>query len=345
MLQSDVDLANDEERIKYILQKLVSTGKKESNIIVTPNVTTKDTKSSTIHQSLGKLHYDSNHIDESWQEYTMAIAYAPPGSHELTLAYANRSAILFKLNMFSDSLADLNHIPEESYPDDIKSNLYLRVAKCHYYLSVEDLDKSRQWLDAVKSDERKSCEVELKRQEKTVISFKKDKDVDQLKCYKWDFQDVPPLLNHENPIVPGLSDAVKLNYSREFGRYITATRKIESGEILGVQEPYADVVNQDLKYTLCGCCRKQTWSSLPCNDCAHVMYCSEDCRYIAQRDYHDIECTVIPQLLEFGVHDKFFMALRLTILGIKETGYSLEIFKNYCQDIDKSEGKNKKLKL
>lgn len=61
----------------------------------------------------------------------MSIAYSPPKSREIALAYGNRSAVFLKVKLYSDCLVDTERaLVNPLMPDNLKTKLYLRKAVC-----------------------------------------------------------------------------------------------------------------------------------------------------------------------------------------------------------------------
>ncbi|XP_032457515.1 SET and MYND domain-containing protein 4 isoform X6 [Nasonia vitripennis] len=68
---------------------------------------------------------NKNNVDKlltSWELYSKAIAIAPNTSQELSLAYANRSAVLFCFKKFEECIGDINHALELNYPTHLKGS-------------------------------------------------------------------------------------------------------------------------------------------------------------------------------------------------------------------------------
>ena len=66
--------------------------------------------------------------------YTRAVGYAPIDSKEISLAFANRSAVTYSLRDFSDALKDINRALKGDYPDHLKFKLWERKGKCLFEL-------------------------------------------------------------------------------------------------------------------------------------------------------------------------------------------------------------------
>lgn len=64
------------------------------------------------------------------QTYSVSAAFAPIGSEELALAYANRSAVTLSLKEFETCLEDIDRALAGKYPEHLKFKLYERKGKC-----------------------------------------------------------------------------------------------------------------------------------------------------------------------------------------------------------------------
>lgn len=247
--------------------------------------------------------------------------------------------VFFKANLFFDCLEDINSALRSNYPDNLKAKLYYRKACCQQALqSTKDqsaikktVAKARHWLQEMSQDKQKSM-LETLNNKDLLNSY------GNATCYKWGFQDIVPKLNSENSAIPGLSDAVEMKYSEKYGRHMVATRDIKPGEFVGIQKPYTRVVALKMRFKFCWHCGKQTWSSLPCNTCGEVVYCSTNCRENSRKEYHDIECELLRQLFAYGgsltTRDIYMMPLRLTIMAYKEAGCDLNALKKMIDKIE-----------
>lgn len=327
---------NHDEALKNILKEL--SHDKILSSIPNPAVQCKNALLSVKYRNEGNDCFRMQDYMGAHKKYTQSIAYAISGSQELSLAYANRSAVLFSTNYISDCLIDISRALEVGYPDHEKTKLLIRKASCYQALNYEKslikkiLDEARHWLENVDEQKRKPLEEKIKLLKASRTGVKKN-------CYKLDIKGTAPKLKAENISIPGLSASVMLQYSKKYGRHMVATRDIKPGEILGVQKPYANVVLMMMRYNICWHCAKQTWCSLPCDDCSEVIFCSKSCQNQANADYHDIECYVIRKMMAFGTRDNFLSALQLSIKAIKESNNSFETLKNNTDKIENSKGK------
>ncbi|KAF0686632.1 Aste57867_21579 [Aphanomyces stellatus] len=80
------------------------------------------------------------------------------------------------------------------------------------------------------------------------------------------------------------------------GRSLQATDAIAAGTVLLTETPLAHAVDPATQY--CAHCAKRTPNPVPCDHCAHDMYCGAACRAAAWDDHHRHECG-----LQLPVHE------------------------------------------
>lgn len=381
--------------------------------------------------------------------YTKSIAYAP-GARELSLAYANRSAALFKAHLYEDCLEDCERALKLDYPDKWKAKLYARKARC--LSSIASLGKSsvasscQNTIPGSRTTKSTSsildnCSIASSTESSAASSSKNsntnpstfistssgfscpvassgknlaassvasstgnetttsntvvrdcsfstlgsvasspgdsatssDEKIEETLCQirKWlpkmDIKDsgvklVKKTLNNlqlmgqndaafikfddernlpsiiaDNKEIRGATSAVAIEYSDDYGKHVRATRDIDVGEILAINEGYATVLMLNKIYTHCAHCLKQTWSGIPCNNCVYAIYCNEQCRRDAWDSYHQIECRIVGPVINMEMNHMALMALRLTVCAFNEVGDSQSL-KDHLAQIDSLPG-------
>ena len=178
------------------------------------------------------------------------------------------------------------------------------------------LQEAKTAIDSVTQFEKKNSFLREFRSIKTL----KKKQVDDEK-----FEINLPTLK-PNLEISCASDAVKIEFNEKYGRHLLATRKIETAEILIIEDIYYGFLNNwYLCFMYCSHCLKLAMTSIPCDSCSFVSYCSEECKTMAWEKYHDIECKV--RLLIEADEDydpismkRFSYDIRIFIKAIKEEG-------------------------
>ncbi|KAK0173170.1 hypothetical protein PV328_006408 [Microctonus aethiopoides] len=308
---------NDEERVKIALQYL----SRNENPIDYSHKPILQCKSATIaseHIEKGNNAYQSLSWCDSFELYTKAVSYAEINSKELARAYGNRSAVLYEWGLYDDSLIDIERALKIGYNDDTKAKLYTRRAKCIYALEkkmtpevIKAIADARKWLEKMNSIKKKLLMNILD-------EFPKNLSIKKVST-KGDFSKLMPKIPNDNPKIPGVSGAVTLNYSQEYGRHVVATKDINVGEVIMVQKFYLNFIMADSYYQNCANCCKFVFAGIPCHQCVNVIYCDENCRDEHWREYHDIECSVISAMIG-NVISQNILTLRLTVKAYKEAG-------------------------
>lgn len=129
-------------------------------------------------------------------------------------------------------------------------------------------------------------------------------------------------------------------YNEKDGRHLVAARNIKPGEIICVQTPYVMTSNTELTpYAYCCHCLKISWSSIPCNVCGWTFFCSDKCKEEAWKQYHDIECFVMPRIRHTAESQLWRqLAIRTVVLAVREAG-GISKLKSELAEVDECTGK------
>ncbi|XP_044020550.1 SET and MYND domain-containing protein 4-like isoform X1 [Aphidius gifuensis] len=264
---------------------------------------------------------NKDYLSKSIEAYTKSIAFAPVGSSELSLAYANRSAALFKARLYQDCLLDIERAIKAGYPDHLKTKLFIRQSLCFKALNPNSRlegcisnANAIQWLpDLLKSYPNYNLEGEYL---KMMNQLEKPRDIIKFS----------PEIKNKNSIIAGGSDAIELKRINDNNQHIVATRDIKSGEFIYLSEPFATALCAELRFTNCWHCCRQTWAGIPCDQCPNVVFCSPKCKVSAWSEYHDIECLVLGELLKPNEIDlEYLLAIKILSKAINSAGGLIEL--------------------
>lgn len=229
-------------------------------------------------------------IDTALEEYTKCIAYATPGSEAMAFGYANRSAVLDKVNRPVECLEDIERALQNNYPEFSKPKLLIRRAKCYKELANENYIHAKFWLYKVPLNDP-TCSLLVRQLKSYPLLTDREKILDE--------GSLLPEVKSPSSKYPCASDAVDIGYSRYYGRQIVATRDIDPGEILIVEENFTNYISAEDSFYCCSHCSTFLWNGVPCEHCINVFYCSEKCRVAAWNEYHSTECTTFDLLLQY----------------------------------------------
>ncbi|XP_023795285.1 SET and MYND domain-containing protein 4, partial [Cyanistes caeruleus] len=265
--------------------------------------------------------------------YSKAASHELPGSPEVSVCFANRSAALFHLGHFEVCLEDIARAESHGYPDRLLPKVLLRKAEC--LLCLERLQDAQDILSVLES------KIALDGVMTTHLT--RLKKLSQLKVKLGEKERCPepareehggiqgkPEIWEENSRISGASSSLSLSFDAERGRHLVASQDIVPGQSLVKEEAFVSVLcpgeslplqdgatawdtratNADL---YCHRCLRQLLASVPCHGCSYAKYCSQDCADMAWQQYHRTECSLGALLLTLGVF--CHVALRTVLLA------------------------------
>lgn len=119
------------------------------------------------------------------------------------------------------------------------------------------------------------------------------------------------------PQIQGAKNCIEIKEDDTFGRHVVASRDIQIGEIICIENPFASVITGDTRYLYCHHCFEVCYNPIPCTNCSQSVYCEVECRSNAQ-DYHKYECPILQSVEVLGVNRLSLLALKMAILAKRE---------------------------
>eukprot|EP01105_Mastigella_eilhardi_P025656 TRINITY_DN7046_c0_g1_i1.p1 TRINITY_DN7046_c0_g1~~TRINITY_DN7046_c0_g1_i1.p1 ORF type:complete len:684 (-),score=130.18 TRINITY_DN7046_c0_g1_i1:55-2106(-) len=207
--------------------------------------------------------------------YTRGAAAAGCTS-ELPLCFANRAAVLMKLNKNVEAAEDCTRALEHGFPQDTCYKVYHRrglanMARGQFGSAVDDFAAALGYCTAAprNADEIKGC-LEKARVAATSETAPEDIVATEIKCTK-------------AHVYAGTSSV------KGAGRGLFTNVNCSPGDMLFAEDPCAAVLLPEHHFTRCHHCFRQCFALLPCPDCRLTMWCSNECRDSAVA-YHSFEC-------------------------------------------------------
>ena len=268
--------------------------------------------------------FKSSKTDEinkhTFLKYTASIAYAPKDSEKLALAFGNRSALLLHALKLEESTQDIDRALSITNSNSLKIKLLCRKVECLKRLGKRDTQKILNEAISLIS-EFKEGSTEREFYDKLIEKAKGNFEI-----YKKCVKEIEKVITsdsvlHENrkKKVNNFS-SVLLDYDKEFGRLLRASKDIRTGEILFIERMYTTIPIWERHLQICNHCLLMTWSSIPCDNCSWAMYCSDNCKTTAWEKYHNFECSVLSHDNEFQGYKESNVAIRMFIMRIQEAG-------------------------
>ncbi|XP_061514039.1 SET and MYND domain-containing protein 4 [Anopheles gambiae] len=197
--------------------------------------------------------------------YNESISYSAQGSETRALAYGNRSVVCLKFGLSQECLENIRLARASNYPARLADKLNKReqhVKRCIQH-------DPPVFPDRVKHTPGK---------------------------YRPRSSGHPaPKLSYEaHANVPQLVKCVELRQDSEFGRHLVTTQHLKAGDVLLIEKPYANLLIDVERHVRCAFCQNEDrFTLIPCEGCTVTMYCSEECRDKAHKQYHRYECGVL----------------------------------------------------
>ncbi|QQP38357.1 SET and MYND domaincontaining protein 4like [Caligus rogercresseyi] len=237
--------------------------------------------------------------------YSESVITAGEFGPELSLAYANRSATLYQLGHYEAASQDITLALKHQYPLNLRYKLHQRHGTCLARMgrsqdAIQAFDRALKSLkDAQKlSPEKKEALV------KDINALRVEvlnSEGEASSSSTWNnASSLPPSSPAKgwNPNMSGASSKLRLQmYNGE--RRVLAADKVDLGDILFIESPYAMVLLPGFYASLCHHCNK-----------AFPRFCSETCRSVAWDIYHQFECKGLDLAHSVGIAH---LALRIIL--------------------------------
>ena len=329
-------LKSDDERVVFGLTLACL----DNVFTVEPSFLPKSAAESTRLRNEGNKLFQKNRYREAFQVYSSSILNAPCESKgkELSLAFANSSAVLYHLKQYTECLKGIELALKNGYPGNLRYKLFDRQGKCFVELGKFDeamrcFGKAKQALNESKLDSKKmdtwckDLEMELCR------IYENEKSVEQTSNDKSVFSglvELPKLSHGRNSKFVSASCAIDIVTSHVTGRHPVATQDIKVGDILVIEKPFASVLLPRHVTSHCYHCLRLMANiiPIPCCQCSMVRYCSESCANQSWELYHSVECVSLDLIHRSGLDGNALLALRI----VAKAGYKFLVeFRNVIQ--------------
>ncbi|KAF1573032.1 SET and MYND domain-containing protein 4, partial [Eudyptes moseleyi] len=325
----------------------------------------KEPAAARFYREEGNRLFGRRHYGAAARLYSQAASHELPGSPEVSVCFANRSAALFHLGRFEVCLEDIARAESHGYPDRLLPKVLLRKAECLLCLGrLQDaadalsVVENKIAMDGIMTSPTHQALLKKLSQLKIKIHEKESwpepareacADI-QRKSEIWE----------ENDSISGASSSLSLNFDIERGRHLVASQDILPGQSLLKEEAFVSVLcpgesflPQDSSETAwdtrvtnadlyCHRCLRQLLASVPCRGCSYAKYCSQNCADVAWEQYHRTECSLGALLLTLGVF--CHVALRTVLLaGFAEVSRLVEWSHGGDKDLHNPEARCKHL--
>ncbi|XP_060765086.1 SET and MYND domain-containing protein 4 isoform X3 [Neoarius graeffei] len=251
----------------------------------------------------GNLSFKEKDYSSAALYYTLGVCHAEKNTEQLSLCYANRSAALFHLGLYTKCLEDIQQAFDEGYPSHLQYKLMDRWTQCTNLVKMqEDLKASPTKHQTPQTNEDT------------------DSSTNVLAAVSAHFH-------------PEKGRYLLATEDKSAGEIVLEDEAF-SFVLIPVNRPYkksgeASIFTTESRH--CHHCLCENFNSVPCRGCSYAQYCGQRCEREAWKQYHCWECSVGSELLTLGL--LAHLALRVTLkAGIKEVQQAREsCFKFVCE--------------
>lgn len=170
---------------------------------------------------------------------------------------------------------------------------------------------------------------------------KKKKNTDEETDWKYE-------LSYEaNSKNKSIANCLELRKNKKFGRHLITNRVLYPGDVIVIEDFFVHTVERDIMkmqtqksatyhddnkiyYSFCAYCfNSNSLDLIPCDGCTHTMYCSEECKKKAYKEYHQYECSFFDLNIDMPilVLRTFYRALSICHGDINELERLIESIK------------------
>ncbi|KAI5731580.1 hypothetical protein M8J77_012647 [Diaphorina citri] len=286
----------------------------------------------------GNKCFQKEEYKEALDMYNQAlihIEFIEGTNKDVSIIFANRSAVLYHLEKYEETLEDIRVALDLGYPKDITYKVKERKAKCLLALkqhksALEAFKQALTSLDDGKIPMEKKKKMQLDIQIMiSMLSKHKNLSNEQLS------KPSNPLktFDKSNKDFTTLSCKVDIEQNEKDGRFTRAREDIKVGENILVENSYASVLLEVYSKTHCYHCLKSvSLTPFPCKKCSRVIFCSWQCEQAAQSSHHAVECSLIPFIWKSGLSVICYISLRMMSQTKEDFFRNIQV---YLQDKDK----------
>ncbi|XP_048093055.1 SET and MYND domain-containing protein 4 [Alosa alosa] len=215
--------------------------------------------------------------------YSQGLCHAPGDSEQLALCYANRSAALFHLASYQESLEDIGRALAHGYPAQLQPKLLTRREQCQAFIRAQPPGQQTGTVAPTAITAGVSLRVSLEKGRHLVAT--EGKCAGDVLLEDQAFSCV---------LIPG-----EVLLGGPEGR----TKQ-------GAEGPKGAFGSED---RCCHRCLCPTLCPVPCPGCSYTRYCGQRCQQQAWQEHHRWECPLGAELRAAGVLAQ--LALRVALKG------------------------------
>ena len=233
------------QKVSFVSQlEIVQSQLKD--VTVTLKANSRFTKSQDLSIKLrneGNEWFKKKQYNKAMKCYSQSILLAPTNCGvELSLAFANRSAVLSALEHWMPCIRDIELALSKGYPPDLHHKLLERRGNCWLKLgntqqALKSFTQAKDYLQYSNTDPSQLLKLEknLSVKIENLVKISDSENVIEISVEMMEEQimktkkEVPKLSGKTNPLLPCASSSVQMAYSEGKGRHLVAAIDLEPG--------------------------------------------------------------------------------------------------------------------
>uniref|UniRef100_A0A336KY89 Protein-lysine N-methyltransferase SMYD4 n=1 Tax=Culicoides sonorensis TaxID=179676 RepID=A0A336KY89_CULSO len=258
----------------------------------------------------GNKEFKAGRFNRSLELYSRSILNTPPNTSELATVLGNRSAVLFNLKEYEASVNDINAALDK-FPKENIFKLIHRKAKCLFELQKFE----EAYVNFITSEFLIQENDKIPSSQKTCLLFDIKLMINYIKRNSTPFVN-KICTNLDSHTLNGISNSLKVNdfleiaYNKLEGRHAVCRQKIEAGDLLLQESPYASVLAEAFCLSHCQNCFKRTTVPIACDNCRDVIFCSQNCKGEGM-NFHQFECGLLKSIWKCKSNLATHLSIRL----------------------------------
>lgn len=251
----------------------------------------KNEKLAKEHRESGNRRFTDDNFVGALSLYNQSIAYGMKADN-LSLCYANRSAVYYELGMFEKCLENISMAKKLKYPMKLMPKLNKRAEDARRGLRSSEEIPNRHF----------DC-----------------------------FSKLTKPASKEQPFIIDCLEGSNLDDVKK-RRIRTTSALVTGDIISKELKPVSQLLKPKLLFTHCTYCLSTdaAMSMIPCKLCSTAMFCNDECYKKANDLFHSIECPIIDGI--YGMlSESMWLGLRTVLIGISICG-TVEKYQDFLVD-------------
>lgn len=253
----------------------------------------KDVQFGLDYKNQGNQEFKVCRWDAALDLYNKSVICTPGNTSDMATVLGNRSAVLFNLKEYELAVSDIDAaLPLFSKENSFK--LIHRKAKC-----LLELDRLTEAFTAFNFSElliTNNDKIPVAQKLTLLSEIRTVKKFLRRNCNPFLNQNVSDgvLTNGEQSESLYVNKSMQIAYNKLEGRHAVCHQKMEAGEVILSERPYASALSKAHNFTHCQNCLKRTTVPVSCDTCRDIIFCSRSCKDRAS--FHKYECGILESI-------------------------------------------------